>query len=119
MRTEMIRCVEDVRAHLEKEHKRLSDELVMKEGLPIAGGPEANPVGDRGEMAVQAFERQRRHILLRRTKGQLAEVERALEKIAKGTYGLCDSCGETIPSARLEILPQTGFCAGCKARRRG
>jgi DnaK suppressor protein len=119
MRTKMVKCVEEVRAYLEKEYKRLSDVVMMKGGLRTAGRAEASLVGDKGEMAAQTFEMERRHVLLRHTKNQMAEVERALEKIAKGTYGLCDSCGETIPSARLEILPQTGFCAGCKAKRRG
>lgn len=41
------------------------------------------------------------------TKGQgvLREVERALEKIAEGTYGICDLSGEEIAKKRLEAIP--------------
>lgn len=35
----------------------------------------------------------------------LRQIERALEKIAEGTYGICDLSGEEIPLARLEALP--------------
>ncbi len=35
----------------------------------------------------------------------VAEVERALKKFEKGTYGLCDVCGRNIEPARLEALP--------------
>jgi len=35
----------------------------------------------------------------------LRQIERALEKIEEGTYGICDLSGEEIPMARLEALP--------------
>ncbi|HEX7038457.1 MAG TPA: TraR/DksA family transcriptional regulator [Pseudomonadales bacterium] len=37
---------------------------------------------------------------------RIAEIERALEKIADGTYGLSDASGEPIPRARLEAKPE-------------
>jgi DnaK suppressor protein len=35
----------------------------------------------------------------------LRQIERALEKIQEGTYGICDISGEEIPKARLEAMP--------------
>jgi DnaK suppressor protein len=35
----------------------------------------------------------------------LRQIERALEKIADGTYGICDITGEDIPLPRLEAVP--------------
>lgn len=32
-------------------------------------------------------------------------IDRALEKIEEGTYGICDITGEAIPIARLEAVP--------------
>lgn len=37
---------------------------------------------------------------------RLAEVERALEKIAEGSYGISDASGEAIPRQRLEAKPE-------------
>ncbi len=37
--------------------------------------------------------------------GILRQIERALEKIDDGTYGICDISGEEIPLARLEAIP--------------
>lgn len=37
--------------------------------------------------------------------GILRQIERALEKIAENTYGICDITGEEIPLARLEAVP--------------
>lgn len=35
----------------------------------------------------------------------LRQIERALEKVNDGTYGICDISGEEIPLARLEAVP--------------
>jgi DnaK suppressor protein len=48
----------------------------------------------------------------------LADVERALEKLADGTYGHCDACGEAITEQRLEAIPWAALCIAC-ARTRG
>jgi DnaK suppressor protein len=37
--------------------------------------------------------------------GILRQIERALEKIDDGTYGICDITGEDIPIPRLEAVP--------------
>ena len=35
----------------------------------------------------------------------LRQIDRALEKIEEGTYGICDVSGEPIPVKRLEAIP--------------
>ena len=37
--------------------------------------------------------------------GLLRQIDRALEKIEEGTYGVCDISGEEIPLKRLEAIP--------------
>jgi len=44
-------------------------------------------------------------LLVGRDVGRLARVERALEKIAEGNYGLSDVSGQRIPDSRLEAMP--------------
>jgi DnaK suppressor protein len=44
----------------------------------------------------------------------LADIDRARAKIADGTYGRCDECGEPIGDARLEALPWAGECVACR-----
>jgi DnaK suppressor protein len=48
----------------------------------------------------------------------LADVERALEKLADGTYGTCDGCGEAISAERLEAIPWATLCISCARNRR-
>ncbi|UTW52273.1 TraR/DksA family transcriptional regulator [bacterium SCSIO 12827] len=44
---------------------------------------------------------------------EIAQIETALERIAGGTYGDCVTCGEAIPPARLEAVPQAAQCIKC------
>jgi len=43
----------------------------------------------------------------------LARTERALAKLDEGTYGICDTCGEPIPPARLRAMPDSVLCVTC------
>ena len=48
----------------------------------------------------------------------LERIERALAKLDEGTYGTCDSCGETIPEKRLAAMPESTLCVNCAAAER-
>lgn len=52
---------------------------------------------------------------------ELAQIELALERIRRGTYGKCGGCEGAIPMARLEALPYAVRCVKCEreAERRG
>lgn len=45
--------------------------------------------------------------LLSHEHNALSEVDQALQRIARGTYGICELSGEPIPRARLEAIPFT------------
>lgn len=45
---------------------------------------------------------------------EIRAVERALRRIALGTYGVCVSCGEPIERERLEAHPTANRCATCQ-----
>jgi RNA polymerase-binding protein DksA len=40
---------------------------------------------------------------------KIRQIDRALEKIDNGTYGICEGTGKPIPEARLNALPWTPF----------
>ena len=44
----------------------------------------------------------------------LRQIERALEKIEEGTYGVCDSSGDDIPKKRLEAIPYASRTAAAQ-----
>lgn len=44
----------------------------------------------------------------------LQKIDLALEKITKGTYGICEECEEPISTKRLQARPETPLCISCK-----
>jgi RNA polymerase-binding transcription factor DksA len=43
------------------------------------------------------------------------EVQDALGRLDRGTFGTCERCGQKIPQVRLEALPYTRYCTSCSA----
>lgn len=71
------------------------------------------------ELEEHAQEEQSARLLKRlddRTLGAVREIDAALERILKGSYGKCERCRKTIPLARLRALPATRFCKSCAGR---
>jgi DnaK suppressor protein len=45
----------------------------------------------------------------------LVQVNAALQRIDRGTYGKCQRCGKTIAPERLEAFPYVMYCIDCQA----
>jgi DnaK suppressor protein len=45
---------------------------------------------------------------------ELFKIERALQQIRRGKYGVCEGCEKKIPLARLNALPYTTLCVTCQ-----
>ena len=41
------------------------------------------------------------------------KLERALAKLAEGSYGNCDNCGGPIAPGRLQVAPESALCIDC------
>ena len=61
---------------------------------------------DSGDMSQSLFTREVDATVERQVERRLENVERALQKIEEGTYGLSDDSGEPIPRGRLEAVPE-------------
>ena len=79
--------------------KALAGDLsALKELQSQTGGDEIDAALDSAhqEMSSQLAEMESR---------ELAQIERALERMRNGTYGICEVTGKPIPLARLQALP--------------
>jgi DnaK suppressor protein len=81
---------------------------------PAVGAERTADVADEG---VQLADHEMKLAIETALKCQVEDVKHALHKIAVGTYGLCDACGETIPSERLTARPQANLCLACKVKQ--
>jgi DnaK suppressor protein len=59
-------------------------------------------------------ERERDLALSAQALAAVEEIDRAVEKIHRGTYGVCEKCHENIPKERLRALPYAALCVKCK-----
>lgn len=73
------------------------------------------------DSAEQASERQNDDVLqalLAEAEEGLRQVARARQRLAEGTYGECQRCGNPIEPARLAALPATELCLRCAGQVR-
>jgi len=70
------------------------------------------------EGATIAFERAQVAALRDQAHQRLRALDRALELLRNGAYGVCEACGEPIAAERLAARPAASTCIDCAARRR-
>ena len=68
-----------------------------------------------GEGGTANVDREMDLHLSAQARATIVEIDRALEKIEDGSYGLCEQCHEPIPDARLQALPYAALCVACKS----
>jgi RNA polymerase-binding transcription factor DksA len=68
-----------------------------------------------GQGDTMNVERERDLALSAQAMEAVAEIDRALEKLADGTYGICERCGQQIPKERLRAIPWAALCVQCKS----
>lgn len=74
--------------------------------LQSAAGDEPQDSGDDGERFAQQANDE---AVLSHNEARLVSIDRALEKIDEGNYGLSDASGDPIPRERLEAVPESCY----------
>jgi DnaK suppressor protein len=99
--------VEQQRGRLEE----LKEELLrirrgMEEDERDRSQEEQDAELDSGDESQQMFTREMDATIGEQMERRLEDVERALEKVEEGSYGVCDDTGEEIMKGRLEAVPE-------------
>jgi RNA polymerase-binding protein DksA len=68
---------------------------------------------DFAEQAVELENGETLVALDREVSAEIREIERALRRVADGSYGSCTECGDAIGEERLKALPFAGLCIEC------
>ena len=81
-------------------------------------GHDAHEVSAHGlhqaDAGSDAYDRDFALNLLSQEQDALFEIDEALKRIARGTYGVCEMSGKQIPKARLEARPFARFTVECQ-----
>jgi DnaK suppressor protein len=109
----VVRSQAVLRQMLEEERDRLEDQIRHAESKVDGDVGYGNHMADD---ATEAFEQARDLSVRTRLEHTLHEVEDALSKFDRGTYGICENCGTQIDWARLEAKPEARLCITCKQR---
>ncbi|RXJ90280.1 molecular chaperone DnaK suppressor DksA [Arcobacter sp. CECT 8983] len=72
---------------------------------------ECNDEYDYAEVSSDSF---KEGIIANQQIKELKEIEDALKRIEKGTYGTCEMCDESIAIGRLRAKPFAKYCTPCR-----
>lgn len=111
----------DIKSFLLEKRERLL--AGMRRELAVQRERAESKAADEVDKATDAYDEDLSFEIATANDQELGEIQVALEKIDKGTYGECEICGCTISPSRLKILPSATTCVSCRgqeeqARRR-
>jgi len=108
--------IKELKTQLEEMKEEAYKEFNNHDGYRNIEGDHNNSVGELssvdnhpGDLGTEKFEREKDYTLNEHAKEQLHEIEAALERIEKGTYGYSEQSGEPIPYERLKAMPTARY----------
>ena len=105
----------DFRRRLEQERNELEEQLTTIEENSFAAS-QSDMTGEvafddeTADAGTATFERERDLSIENNVRDLLAKIDRALEKMDAGTYGICERCGKPITKTRMQALPYVDLC---------
>lgn len=106
-RDALLRLHKTLTARRDELRRRLGGEL---SGLRHRGGD----TGDSADLAFDSGHEEVSSKLAELESRELSQIERALDRLRQGSYGVCEGCSRKIPVARLNALPFTTTCIQCQ-----
>lgn len=90
--------------------KALAGDLSMLKDLREQSG------GDVVDFALDSAQDEISSQLAQVESRELSQIDKALERMREGTYGLCEACEDKIPVMRLQALPYAVLCIECQRK---
>ena len=111
--------IRETRAELESERAKAIGDLHIAEadlqGLLREAGEGAGD--DQADAGASIGGRDYEMTLAAGTRDKLDQIEHALERLADGSYGMCETCGNAIGKLRLQAAPRATLCVDCKIKQ--
>ncbi|MFZ5827405.1 MAG: TraR/DksA C4-type zinc finger protein [Bacillota bacterium] len=115
--------MEHLRQKLLEEREAYEHQITMIEetGLGTSQGDvlqeESTVDNHPADLGTETFERAKDLGLWTNANRRLREIDICLERMAQGTYGICEVCGQPIDPDRLEVFPSATTCIDCQQER--
>jgi DnaK suppressor protein len=108
------RSLTDLRTRLRGNIARLTGEA-LNSNSTLGGATSSAPLHP-ADAGSDAFEQEFTLSLVENEEQVLGEIDDALLRIERGSYGKCEECQAAIARARLQALPYTRYCVKCARR---
>ena len=120
MKAEKAENLQHMKHLLEQQRRELLTEVdrINETGLNQAQGESIGELSTYdnhpADLGSETFERSKDSALADNALVLLDRIDGALERIEQGSYGICESCGQPITSARLTAVPYAARCLTCQ-----
>ena len=113
--------VERFKKRLEGEKAQLEElvadyERELAEARLTESSSDRSPDPGNAEASSMKLEYAKELSIEQNTLDLLKKVDHALERIEQGEYGICETCGKSIPVERLDVLPYSTQCVECASK---
>lgn len=112
--------IRQFRERLLEERQRYSTTVGRLYGEAVQDNPEN--LGDApgrthlADLGTETYEQSQNLGLAEQASRMVSEIDRALERIDQGTYGVCETCRRPIAIERLDAIPYAPRCAECQSK---
>jgi len=110
--------IAEVEADLRAETERLRTDVASADSAlaQLLHSSSDGAGDDQADAGSKNLEREHEMAIVNNARDMLLQSERALARLAAGTYGVCETCGEAIGKARLQVFPRATQCMPCKQK---
>ena len=108
----MVKDFQEIKKQLLDERQALLKEVNNSYETCREMGQDGVP--DIGDMSAITYNRDVLFNLSETQRKRIYDIDAALDRMAKGEYGICDECGEEIAPRRMEVRPFSRYCIECK-----
>ncbi|MBH8601068.1 TraR/DksA C4-type zinc finger protein [Thermoactinomyces sp. CICC 23799] len=109
VRQRLRQKLEQEKSQIEKRLKQ-NDSYGMDQSMNGSIGELSGYDNHPADLGTEIFERGKDLALNENDERRLKEIDKALERMDQGTYGICKVCGQEIAEDRLEAVPTAEYC---------
>jgi len=110
--------IDEIEAELRSDIARIAAEIEMSEAdlSDLMRNAGVGAGDDSADAGGKVLEREQELTLTQHLRLLLEQSRRALERLADGSYGVCEQCAQPIGKLRLQAFPRATLCVACKQK---
>jgi RNA polymerase-binding protein DksA len=108
--------LQGLRARLRGDLNQMTDEALRRD-QPESSGNLSNVPLHMADVGTENYDQEFTLSLIENEQEVLEQIYDALSRIDKGTFGICENCGQPIAKPRLQAIPYAKYCIECARQR--